>query len=261
KSTNIATNDFSWSTNFTLAHNKNKIVTLDGRQQEIISGTYIHRVGETYRTFYLIEFAGINPDTGAPQFYTNTKDANGNLVKDITEDPAKANNIAYKHAEPNLIGGLSNTLSYKWFDLNFMLTYQFGGYSYDGWAQKVEHGGKDLEANIPTYYLNNWKHPGDISQYEVFIEAPEVSMNKVSNTRRVHSTDFIRLKNLTFGFTMPKEWTRPMGISQVRFYVAGNNLLTWARHNYYDPESLTGGTASWGTPPLKTITFGLNVNF
>lgn len=261
KSTNIATNDFSWSTNFTLAHNKNKIVTLDGRQQEIISGTYIHRVGETYRTFYLIEFAGINPDTGAPQFYTNTKDANGNLVKDITEDPAKANNIAYKHAEPSLIGGLSNTLSYKWFDLNFMLTYQFGGYSYDGWAQKVEHGGKDLEANIPTYYLDNWKQPGDISQYEVFIEAPEVAMNKVSNTRRVHSTDFIRLKNLTFGFTMPKEWTRPMGISQVRFYVAGNNLLTWARHNYYDPESLVGGTASWGTPPLKTITFGLNVNF
>ncbi|PTL34233.1 SusC/RagA family TonB-linked outer membrane protein [Prevotella sp. oral taxon 376] len=261
RSNNISTKDFSWNTNFTLAHNQNKIVILDGKQQEIISGTFIHRVGESYRTFYLIEFAGINPDTGAPQFYTNTKDADGNLVKNITENPAEANNIAYKHAEPTVTGGLSNTLSYKWFDLNFMITYQFGGYSYDTWAQKVEHGGKDLEANIPTYYLNNWKQPGDISQYERFIEAPEVSMGKFSNTRRVHSTDFIRLKNLTFGFTMPKAWTKPLGINHVRLYVAGNNLLTWARYDYYDPEAVSGGTAGWGTPPLKTITFGLNVNF
>ena len=60
---------------------------------------------------------------------------------------------------------------------------------------------------------------------------------------------------------MPKAWTKPLGISQVRLYVAGNNLLTRARYDYYDPEAVSGGTAGWGTPPLKTITFGLNVNF
>lgn len=261
RSNNISTKNFTWDTNFTLAHNKNEIVVLDGKQQEIISGAFIHRVGESYRTFYLIEFAGINPETGAPQFYTNTKDANGNLVKDITENPAEANNIAYKHAEPSVTGGLSNTLTYKWFDLNFMFTYQFGGYSYDTWTQKTEHGGKDLEANIPIYYLDNWKQKGDISQYEIFIEAPEVSMGRYSTSRSVHSTDFIRLKNLTFGFTMPKDWTRPLGIDRARLYVSGNNLLTWARHDYYDPEAVSGGIAGWGTPPLKTITFGLNVNF
>lgn len=261
-STNIQTKDFSWNTTFNISHNKNKIVTLDGMQTEIKSGSQIRKVGKSYRTFYMIEFAGINPETGAPQFYTNDVDENGNYIKDITEEIKEAHAIVLdKHAEPNAIGGLSNTLRYKWFDLNFMFSYQFGGYSYDNWAQKTEHGGNDLEANIPSYYKNSWKKPGDVTKYELFNEKPSVAMNKVTTTRRLHSTDFIRLKTLTFGFTVPKDWTRKIGIENVRLYASANNLWTWAAYDYYDPEAVSGGTAIWGTPPLKTVTFGINVNF
>ena len=261
-STNIQTKDFSWNTTFNISHNKNKIVTLDGMQTEIKSGSQIRKVGKSYRTFYMIEFAGINPETGAPQFYTNDVDENGNYIKDITEEINKAHAIVLdKHAEPNAIGGLSNTLRYKWFDLNFMFSYQFGGYSYDNWAQKTEHGGNDLEANIPSYYKDSWKKPGDITKYELFYEKPSVAMNKVTTTCRLHSTDFIRLKTLTFGFTVPKDWTRKIGIENVRLYASANNLWTWAAYDYYDPEAVSGGTAIWGTPPLKTVTFGINVNF
>lgn len=261
-STNIHTKDFSWNTTFNISHNKNKIVTLDGMQTEIKSGSQIRKVGKSYRTFYMIEFAGINPETGAPQFYTNDVDENGNYIKDITEEINKAHAIVLdKHAEPNAIGGLSNTLRYKWFDLNFMFSYQFGGYSYDNWAQKTEHGGNDLEANIPSYYKDSWKKPGDVTKYELFYEKPSVAMNKVTTTRRLHSTDFIRLKTLTFGFTVPKDWTRKIGIENVRLYASANNLWTWAAYDYYDPEAVSGGTAIWGTPPLKTVTFGINVNF
>ena len=261
-STNIQTKDFSWNTTFNISHNKNKIVTLDGMQTEIKSGSQIRKVGKSYRTFYMIEFAGINPETGAPQFYTNDVDENGNYIKDITEEINKAHAIVLdKHAEPNAIGGLSNTLRYKWFDLNFMFSYQFGGYSYDNWAQKTEHGGNDLEANIPSYYKDSWKKPGDVTKYELFYEKPSVAMNKVTTTRRLHSTDFIRLKTLTFGFTIPKDWTRKIGIENVRLYASANNLWTWAAYDYYDPEAVSGGTAIWGTPPLKTVTFGINVNF
>ena len=261
-STNIHTKDFSWNTTFNISHNKNKIVTLDGMQTEIKSGSQIRKVGKSYRTFYMIEFAGINPETGAPQFYTNDVDENGNYIKDITEEINKAHAIVLdKHAEPNAIGGLSNTLRYKWFDLNFMFSYQFGGYSYDNWAQKTEHGGNDLEANIPSYYKDSWKKPGDVTKYELFYEKPSVAMNKVTTTRRLHSTDFIRLKTLTFGFTVPKDWTRKIGIENVRLYASANNLWTWAAYDYYDPEAVSGGTAIWGSPPLKTVTFGINVNF
>ena len=261
-STNIQTKDFSWNTTFNISHNKNKIVTLDGMQTEIKSGSQIRKVGKSYRTFYMIEFAGINPETGAPQFYTNDVDENGNYIKDITEEINKAHAIVLdKHAEPNAIGGLSNTLRYKWFDLNFMFSYQFGGYSYDNWAQKTEHGGNDLEANIPSYYKDSWKKPGDVTKYELFYEKPSVAMNKVTTTRRLHSTDFIRLKTLTFGVTVPKTWTRKIGVNSLRLYASANNLWTWAAYDFYDPESVSAGTAGWGTPPLKTVTFGLNLNF
>lgn len=80
-STNIRTKDFSWNTTFNISHNKNEIVTLDGMQTEIIKGTQIRKVGKSFRTFYMKEFAGINPETGAPQFYTNDVDENGNYKK------------------------------------------------------------------------------------------------------------------------------------------------------------------------------------
>ena len=259
---NVSTRDFTWNTTFNLAHNQNKIVVLDGEQTEIIDGQFNHVVGHPYGTFYMIEFAGINPDTGAPQFYTNDLDANGNYVKEITENSSKANAILLdKHAEPVLTGGLSNTLRYRWFDLSFLFSYQFGGYSYDNWAQKTEHGGNDMEANIPTYYADNWKKPGDISQYEIFIDTPTEAMNKVTTDRRLHSSDFIRLKTLTFGITLPQNWTKPAGIQTARVFCAANNLWTWAKYDYYDPEAVVGGKAIWGTPPLKTLTFGVNVNF
>ena len=261
-SLNVQTKDFTWNTTFNLAHNRNEIVVLDGEQTEIIDGVFNHSVGHSYRTFYMIEFAGINPDTGAPQFYTNDLDEKGNYIKDITENDTEANAIMLdKHAEPKLTGGLSNTLRYRWFDLSFLFSYQFGGYSYDRWAQKTEHGGNDMEANIPTYYADNWKKPGDVSQFEKFIDSPDVAMNKVTTDRRLHSTDFIRLKTLTFGFTLPKTWTRPARIDSARLYFSANNLWTWAKYDYYDPEAVSGGYAIWGTPPLKTLTFGINLNF
>lgn len=261
RSTNFAYEDFSWNTVFNLGHNRNKVVRLDGIQTELISGTQIRQIGKPYRTFYLLEFAGVNPENGNPQFYINNKDENGKYIKEITENPDEANFIPMKHADPVVAGGLSNTLRYKWFDLNFMFSYQFGGYSYDNWAQKTEHGGDDLKANIPTYYNNRWQKPGDVTNIERFVANKDIAMSAYRNSRRLHSSDFIRLKNLTFGVTAPKTWMRKAGLESLRIYMAANNLWTWARHDYYDPEAVYEGTAIWGTPPLKTVTFGLNLGF
>ena len=262
-STNIKNKNFEWKTTFNLSHNANKVVNLDGDQTEIISGTQIHKIGHSYRTFYMIEFAGINPENGNPQFYTNDLLEDGTYSKEITEDASKAKSIMLdKHAEPNITGGLYNSFRYKWFDLSFLFNYQFGGYSYDTWAQKTEHGGYDMEANIPTYYADSWKNPGDITKYECFYEkSSSVAMHKITNSRRLHSTDYFRLKTLTFGFTLPKQWTSAIGLSKARLYMSANNLLTWAAWDYYDPESVVNGSATQTTPPLKTVTFGLNLNF
>lgn len=258
----IKNKDFSWVSSLNLSHNANEVLELDGTQTEIVSGTQIHKVGKPYRTFYLYEFAGINPDNGNPMFYTNTLDENGNLVKEATEKLDQCNRIEYKNAEASLTGGFINTLRYKWFDLSFNISFQFGGYAHDKWTQKVDHAGTEYDLNIPAYYANAWKKPGDITDIERFNVDAEYTMNDYyQNTRSLHSTDFIRLRNLTFGFSVPKQLLRKVGIEKCRIYASGSNLLTWAKHDYYDPEAVYGGTTIWGTPPLKTLTFGFDLGF
>lgn len=257
------TKDFSWRSSLNLAHNKNKVLELDGNQSEIVSGVQIHKVGNSYRTFYVYEFAGINPENGNPMFYTNEKDENGNIVgHEATEDLETCNRIEYKKAEANLTGGFINTLRYKWFDLSFTFNFQLGGYTHDKWTQKVDHRGYDPDLNLPKYYENAWKQPGDITDYErLDYNADYIMSDYYQNTRSVHSTDFLRLRNITFGFTLPKQLLRKIGMEKCRIYASAANLLTVAAYDFYDPEATYAGSTIWGTPPLKTLTFGVDLGF
>lgn len=255
---NIKNKNFTWNTSLNLYRNSNKVLRLDGELENVISGSFIRKVGKPYRTFYLIEFAGIDKQTGLPQFYSNTRDENGVLQKDLVDDPNDAERIEYGHADPTITGALGNFFTYKWFDLGFNFNFSFGGKSYDSGASKMEHGG-DGKLNIPKYYRKRWQEEGDDTSIERFILNRNLSMNSYRTTRRIHSRDFIRLKSLTFGATLPKKWTNPMGIDRIRFFASGNNLLTWASYKEYDPE--IGHSVGWSTPPLRTLTFGIEVKF
>lgn len=211
-----------------------------------------------YSTYYMIEFAGIDPVDGEPMFYKNTTDENGNLNKETTKDPRSAEKVILQCADPTITGGLGNSISYKWFDLNFNVNFSFGAWNYDGAAGKLEHGG-DGTLNIPIYYRKRWQKGGDETSIERFVVGRSISMTDYATTRRLYSGDYVRLKNLTFGFTLPKTWTRKVGIDNIRLYASGNNLLTWAAYDYIDPES--GSSPSWDTPPMRTYTFGLEVKF
>lgn len=261
KTTNIQRKDFTWSSSINFNHNHNEVLRLDGVQEEIPAGSQIRKIGHPYFTYYLIEFAGINPETGAAQYYTNSLDANGNRVKDITEDPNKANPIVSKKAAPNLTGAIGNTLTYKFVDLSFTFTYSLGGYSYDNAAQKLEHGGSEPYANIPTYYRNRWQKDGDITNYEAFIVGNPLPVSDWATTRRLHSTDHLRLKNFSLGATLPKRWIQPLKISKARLFCSASNLLTWAAYDDYDPEVPESGSVFFEIPPLKTVTVGIEINF
>ena len=86
-------------------------------------------------------------------------------------------------------------------------------------------------------------------------------MSSPANSRRLHSTDHLRVKNFTVGLTMPKNWTQGIGISKARVYFSAFNLLTWAAFDEYDPEVPYNGSVSYNTPPLRTMTFGIDINF
>ncbi|MDL2247786.1 SusC/RagA family TonB-linked outer membrane protein, partial [Bacteroides sp. OttesenSCG-928-J23] len=253
--------DFSWTSSLNLGHNKNKIIDLGG-QEEIVGSSTIRKVGQPYYRYYVKEFAGINPDNGHPTFFVNGEngiDSNGNRI--ITEDAAEANYIIYKGPDPTISGGWTNTLKYKWFDLSFMWTFSLGGYSYDGAASKLEHGGKEEKGAIQTLYRDRWKKPGDVTDIEKFMVGNDYDMSGVVNSRRVHSSDHLRLKNLTFGVSLPKTMVRKASLQNVRFFFSGTNLLTFASFDRYDPEIPRSGSYSFESPKMKTFTFGIDVKF
>ena len=82
-----------------------------------------------------------------------------------------------------------------------------------------------------------------------------------NSSRYVHSTDHLRLKNLTFGYTFPRKLTRKAMIEKARLYFSGSNLLTWAAWKQYDPEVPVSGEVFCETPIMRTFSFGLQMTF
>lgn len=254
RSLNISNADFNWTTVLNLTHNKNKIVALDGNLDQVVeSSWFIRKIGLPFNTFYVKEFAGVDPSSGNALYYKNTEDENGNLDRTLTQDVNEAQAVPYKQVDPKISGGLTNILSYKWFDLAFTLSYSLGGYSFDKTGTYIEtDGASEGNRNLPIYELDRWQKPGDITDIPRFVLGRS---DKVSggSSRFVHSTDHLRLKNLTFGFTLPHNWTDKVLLDKVRVYFSGSNLLTWAKWKQYDPEVPVSGEVFCETPPCEPL--------
>lgn len=260
---NFATPHFNWSTVLNLSHNSNKIISLNGQLEQSIEGTwFIHKVGLPYHTFYVKEFAGVDPQNGDALYYTNTLNKDGSYSREITNDISKAQAIPYKSVNPKISGGLTNILNYKQLDLSFTLTYSLGGYSFDKLGTYIENGTTNIYSskyNLPAYAMDRWQKPGDQTDVPRFVYNQSASDN--NSSRYIHSTDHLRLKNLTLGYTLPREWTRKVMVNKARFYFSGSNLLTWAKWKQYDPETPVNGEVFCEAPPMRTFSFGVQLTF
>ena len=256
KSVNIDNANFNWTTTLNLAHNKNTLKKLDGLQDQVIDGRLINKVGEPYYSFYALEYAGVDPQTGKESYYSNKGGS-----RDIVTDPAKADRVIIGAAQPKLTGGLTNYMNYKGFDLGFTLTFSLGGHCYDdaGWIQS-NGGTYNYLGNIPSYVDMDkmWKQPGDKASVPQFVFG---NVN-VRSSRWMMSTNHLRLKNMTFGYTLPKSLLSKLNLTNVRAYAAANNLFTIKNKDMYvDPEVPANGLVLFGTPALRTVTFGIEVGF
>jgi TonB-linked SusC/RagA family outer membrane protein len=257
--TNFNTKDFNWTTSFNIAHNSNKLVKLDGEQDEIVSGVTIHRVGEPYYSYYMYEYAGVDPTTGKECYYINDGTEN---ARNTTTNVSEANKVIVGKHQAAVEGGLTNNLRWKFIDLGFTFTYSIGGDAYDYATWQHDNGGiYTYYGATPAYYDINkmWTGEGDTS---ATLPKFEYGSSRVNSSRWLMPTDYLRLKNLTLGFSIPKKYTSKVGISKARVYFSGANLLTWkSKDLYVDPEMPVDGLCTFETPALRTYTFGLELNF
>jgi hypothetical protein len=112
---------------------------------------------------------------------------------------------------------------------------------------------------LPVYALDRWQKPGDRTDVPRFVL--EQGAGPQNSSRYIHSTDHIRLKNLTLGFTLPGRWVQKALIENARVYFSGSNLLTWAKWKQYDPEVPVNGEVFCEAPPMRTFNFGVEITF
>lgn len=259
-SDNIENKNFSWTTTLTLGHNKNKLEKLYSGQNEIIDGPLIHRVGEAYYSYYLYEYAGVDPQTGDELFYINDGTEN---ARNTTSNISEANKVIVAKHDPIVEGGLTNNFRWKFIDLGFTFTYSIGGTAFDYSTWQHNNGNTYLyNGAVPASFDIDkiWSGPGDTDA-----ELPRFQYGYTTSaytSRWLMPTDYLRLKNLTLGVSVPQEYISKIGLSKARIYFSGSNLLTWkSKDLVVDPEMPADGLCTFETPALRTCTFGIELNF
>ena len=262
---NIKKDNFTWDTNFNVAKNNNEITALPDDNRDQIIGNVIRRVGERLDSFYLVEYAGVDPNNGDALFYKNTLNPDGTLDKTKTNDYSEAQRIIAGSSTPDWIAGLTNTVEYKNFDFSFTFYGEFGGNLYNSGGKFMSTSASNGYDNQTVDQMNRWQNPGDITN------VPQARLGKGNgveeSTRYLEKNDFVRLRNLSLGYTFNKNLTSSIGVNKLRLYVSAINVLTFTKYSGYDPEARSdtnrggGGSTFYSAPPAKTVTFGINVNF
>ena len=291
-STNVNRNGFRWTSNFNLARNRNEIVELSGGSEILGSGapgyfaggnTYILREGEALGVFWGLDYQGVyqggavpagtalqdasldgngNPIPGEPLF-TDLADEEGNFDGVITDDDRGI----IGDPNPDFTFGLTNSISYKAFDLNIFFQGSVGGDIYNLTAVQLYNG----DSNGLTDVLNSWtpENPNtDIPR--------AVIRGRERSSRFVEDGSYFRLKNVALGYNLPASVFNTLGFgSSARISVSAQNLLTFTGYSGLDPEVSyfgSGGQSSgddnviqghdFGNyPNLRSITASLNLRF
>ncbi|MDL2231531.1 TonB-dependent receptor [Porphyromonadaceae bacterium OttesenSCG-928-L07] len=226
-----------WHTGLALAHNKNEVTKLyDGK--EIVDNASFRaiREGESYYSFWVREWAGVDPETGEELWVSNALNEDGTLNKELTKDPAKAQRTIVGKADPKLTGGWRNTVSWKGLTLNALFSFSVGGKILDMFPVTYTDtdGGKPL-LGISKRQLDRWQKPGD--KTNVPRRIANYKYTNYGSDRFMYKSDHLRLKSVSLSYDLPANLLNRAGLKTVRVFASGSNLLTWKhKDNILDPE-------------------------
>ena len=252
----IQTKDLRWDVDFNFSNNKNTITSLPNKA-DILSGNFVIRQGESLNTFFLREWAGVNIATGDPQWYTTDKrQASSNVY------PGASARILAGQALPKFFGSLTNALTYKGFNLSAQLYYNFGNQVFDTWRGYYLGSGFGASFNKVKRQLDAWKNPGDITDVPKYVYNGNKNFN-AGSTYNLNDGSFVRVRDIQFGYTLPKAYAEKLKIGNANFYVRGTNLFTWVKDKNlpFDPEQGTSSATNLNVFIPKTVTVGLSLAF
>jgi TonB-dependent starch-binding outer membrane protein SusC len=260
--------DFEWTTGVNFSLNRNEVTSLGGGLTSFITGNYIVKVGEPLGTFYATQTDGILQlgEESIKGAYTGnaTPKAGDRLYKDVSGDSkftTALDRAVVGNAQPDFIFAISNTLRWKSFDLLLLVQGSQGNEILNGNRQALElfNGQQNAATSALDRYTQENPNAG--------IPRAKLDPAPVFSDRFIEDGSFVRLKTISFGYTIPAALTKKFSLSSVRVYVVGQNLLTWTDYTGFDPEITSGNnTTEQGTdtgvyPVAKSISAGLSLSF
>ena len=280
----IRTKDLTWNVTANISHNSNELRDL--YKQRDANGNYVVKpvlisdgtsiagtaqrileIGEPVDTYYMKEWAGVNPEDGKPQWYMD--DANGNKV--VTDSYSKASYYKCGKASPDVYGSFSTSLFYKNFDLQANFGYSLGGQIYSYYRQEFDSDGAyagDRNQMKLQKGWSRWEKPGDIATHPRAMYNNQDKGN-LASSRYLESSDYLKLRSLTLGYNFD---LKKYGIQTLRLSISGENLFTITDYSGVDPElpagtndkgvlsvTSTGGTSVY--PAVRKFMLGVNLTF
>ncbi|GGW69091.1 TonB-linked SusC/RagA family outer membrane protein [Winogradskyella epiphytica] len=258
--------DFKWDVTLQGSSFKNEITDLPS---PFINGSKRWEVGRSRYDYYIYHTAGVDPDNGDQLFYMFEIDDNGDSVPVLDANGNQETTNDYTETEraytgdssiPDFLGSISNSMSYKGFSLDFLITYGIGGKILDGGYSSMMHSGSFGRSSHPDI-LNAWREPGDITDVPR-LETGSTGLVVGSSTRFLTDASFWSLKNVNLGYTFDKQLTDALNIDNLRLYVSGENLYIKSKRKGLDPQySLSGTPSGIDYNPARIFSLGLNVSF
>ncbi|MEA5046865.1 MAG: SusC/RagA family TonB-linked outer membrane protein [Petrimonas sp.] len=239
----VRTGTFNWSSNFNISFPRNKLVSFPGIEGSTYANQYV--VGYPTSIVKVYNYEGIDPETGLYTFTDYNKDGNISSPDD---------NRVIKKTGPRYYGGWSNQLSYKQWEFSFL--FQFVNQVQKNYNSTMPRPGSIN--NQPTEVLNVWSEDNPGGQYMPYTSGIDTRKNQshtrfMSSTAAIGDASFIRLKNIQLSYRLPVN----RHIRDIRLYAQGQNVLTFTNYFGQDPEFILTGFL----PPLKTWSFGIQINF
>jgi len=292
--------DFTFKLGLNISTNKNKVLSLDpasdanhvGILQAAEEGIIrtITKSGLPWGTYYMAEYAGVDSQKGIPLIYEvktlddGTTAHTGNIIPATNEN--MSNNrmmLKGKTALPKLLGGFNTDFNYKQFDLSLVWSFVTGNYIYNRVFQSSMTPNQGMLVLNKKLLTDSWTKPGDKTYWPQVVAAnlymydnagnPTTtgvaygSDNNTPSSQYLEKGDYLKLRNVTLGYTIPFDLINRYKISSARIYVSASNLLTLTKFSGYNPEAgidqATGGSYSVFTsmPASRTFMFGLSLNF
>jgi len=238
--------------------------------------TYFLHKGDDINTLKAVKYAGVDPQTGQPQFEKLNFDANGKLTgKELVNDPTPLyadyrNFQKIGSFQPRFNGGITNTFSYKQFTLNILITYAIRYTIIDDYAQLDQNIRVGLQQQIALGKKQvMWTHPGQTNATEPMLYY-QSNLYWGGTSKYMHDASNARLRTVRLSYDLPESATKRARLAGCTFYVAGDNLYTLFSNRVIstDPEGPSVGQAqSFGyslgsaTAAPKRYVVGLLLSF